>query len=144
MAQNVVQIIFIRGSQVLLGFCQNTEAYNKLWAFPAGRMELGESPEDSAKRESLEEVAVEPISLDFLIELPDPHVNFQHYVYICNDWEGEIKNAEPHLCREVCWFDIDNLPSNCIPTTYTVIAELNKYLLHQNTINTESLLQVDA
>lgn len=128
MTQGVVQIIFIRDSKVLLGFRQNTDFLDLLWGFPSGRIELGESPRVSAIRESLEEVAVEPIKLDFLIQLPDTQMNFQHFVYVCNDWKGDIKNAEPHLCREVCWFDIEHLPTDCIPTTHTVMIELKRKL----------------
>jgi len=128
MTQGVVQIIFIRDSKILLGFCQNTDFLDQLWGFPAGRIELGEQPQASALRESLEEVAVEPINLSFLTKLSDPNVDCQHYVYTCDDWKGEIKNAEPHLCREVRWFDIEYLPTDCTPTTQSVIVELRRYL----------------
>ena len=128
MIQDVVQILFIKNCQVLLGFRQNTEFLDLLWCFPAGRIELGETPQVSAVRESLEEVAVEPINLSFLIQLSDPNVDCQHYVYVCDDWQGDIKNAEPHLCREVRWFDIDGVPSDCTPTTPPIMAELKRYL----------------
>ncbi|QUM81521.1 NUDIX domain-containing protein [Moritella sp. 5] len=128
MTQSIVQIIFIRDSLILLGFRQNTKYYDQLWGFPAGRIELGEQPQESALRESLEEVAVEPINLSFLTQLSDPNVDCQHYVYVCDDWKGEIKNAEPYLCREVCWFDIEELPTDCTPTTQSVIVELKRYL----------------
>lgn len=145
MTQDVAQVIFIRDEQVLLGFRQNTVLYDQVWSFPAGRVESGECPKESAFRESREEVAVRPKKLDFLIEFADPNVDLQHYVYVCHDWQGEIENAEPHLCREVCWFDIENLPSNCIPTVYTVIVELKKYLMrHQNALNIESEFVIEA
>lgn len=128
MIQDVVQIIFVKDSRVLLGFRQNTEFLDQQWSLPGGRIELGETPQVSALRESLEEVGVEPINLNFLIQLSDPNVDCQHYVYVCDDWQGELINAEPHLCREVSWFDIEAVPSICAPTIPPIMAQLKEYL----------------
>ncbi|WP_255546858.1 NUDIX domain-containing protein [Moritella sp. 36] len=65
MYQDVVQIVFIKGYQVLLSFRQNTEFLDQQWSLPGGRIELGEAPQVSAIRESLEEVGVDPINLTF-------------------------------------------------------------------------------
>ncbi len=138
MAQEVAQIIFVRGSEVLLGFRQNTAVLDQLWGFPSGRIEPGESPEVGASRESLEEVGVEPIKLLFMTELPDPNNDRKHYIYVCDNWKGEIINAEPHLCREVSWFNIDNLPGNCTPLTYTAMKELDRFLRSNDDITQTS------
>ena len=126
MDKRVVQIIFIRQAQVLLGFRQNTEALDQLWGFPAGRVEANESPLAAAKREALEEVSAQARQLTFLIELTDPPTKMSHHFYICTSWQGNIKNAEPHLCREVKWFDRADLPPNCTPMTYTALTHLQK------------------
>ncbi|MFT5809226.1 MAG: 8-oxo-dGTP diphosphatase [Moritella dasanensis] len=128
MYQDVAQIVFIKGSQVLLSFRQNTEFLDLQWSLPGGRIELGETPKVSALRESLEEVGVEPSNLIFLFQFPDPNVDCQHYVYVCDDWQGELTNAEPHLCGEVSWFDIDAVPRVCAPTIAPIMAELKSYL----------------
>ncbi|PKH08040.1 NUDIX domain-containing protein [Moritella sp. Urea-trap-13] len=128
MFQDVVQIIFIKGSQVLLAYRQNTEFLDQQWSLPGGRIELGEHPQVSALRESLEEVGVEPINLCFLAQLSDPNVDCQHYVYVCDDWQGELINAEPHLCREVRWFALEAIPHVCAPTIPPILAELKRYL----------------
>jgi len=130
MSKSVVQIIFSSNSRILLGFRQNTTALNQLWGFPSGRVEPGEKPLQAAKREALEEVAVEVNNLMFLGKLPDPKLKIMHYFYVCKSWSGEMKNAEPNLCREVCWFDIESLPKDCTPTTYLILPELNKYLFN--------------
>lgn len=126
--QDVAQIIFIKDSQVLLSFRQNTEFLDQQWSLPGGRIELGEAPQLGALRESLEEVGVKPITIRFLTQLPDPNVDCQHYVYVCDDWEGQLTNAEPHLCREVTWFDIEKIPCICAPTIPPIIAALKRYL----------------
>lgn len=129
MKKNVVQIIFVQGDNVLMGFRQNTEALNNLWAFPSGRIEQAEQPEAAAKRESLEEVGVNPTELKFLAPLPDPLLDIQHYLYIFEKWQGTVVNAEPHLCRELAWFKSDRLPKPYTPITKQVIA------LYQRSIN---------
>lgn len=129
MPRNVVQIIFSSTSGVLLAFRQNTEVLDKLWAFPSGRIEPGELPLQAAIRESIEELAVEPNDLTFLGELIDPIFRITHYFYLCRNWTGKIINAEPHLCREVCWFDITSFPIDCTPTTYMILPKLKRYLL---------------
>ena len=131
MSKNVVQIIFVSSSKVLLGFRQNTEALDNLWGFPSSRIEKDELPLQAAKREALEEVGVEVSNLIFLGELSDPKLSKKHYFYVCDKWSGEIKNAEPNLCREVFWFDIESLPENCTPITYSILSELNKYILNK-------------
>lgn len=126
MDKSVVQIIFIRQAQVLLGFRQNTEALDQLWGFPAGRVEVNETPLAAATRESLEEVSAQAKLLEFLIKLTDLTTNMSHHFYTCTSWQGDIKNAEPHLCRGVGWFDMTDLPPNCTPMTYTALAYLQK------------------
>ncbi len=129
MAQDVAQIIFVRNSQLLLGFRQNTEVLDQLWGFPSGRIESGELPLQGAKREALEEVSVKPNQLTFLDERSDPKLQIRHYFYVCEHWSGKIKNAEPNLCREVCWFDIESLPKECTPITYLILPRLKKFLV---------------
>ncbi|WP_435236525.1 NUDIX domain-containing protein [Psychromonas sp. PT13] len=128
MLKNVVQIIFVSKSKVLLGFRQNTEALDQLWGFPSGRIEEGELPLQAAKREALEELAVDVNDLMFLCERPDPKLDLVHYFYICESWSGELINAEPHLCREICWFDIESLPKGCTPITYLILPKVKKYI----------------
>ena len=128
MKKNVVQIIFVSDAKVLLGFRQNTDALDQLWGFPSGRIEFGEVPLEAAKREALEEVSVEIKELIPLCELFDTERSLLHYFYICENWFGDIKNAEPELCREVRWFDIKSLPENCTPITYSILEKLDSYL----------------
>lgn len=125
MIQDVAQIIFTQKSELLLGFRLNTQVLNQLWGFPSGRIEPGELPEAGAIRESKEEVSVEPLDLLFLGVIPDPEKESKHYFYICTKWKGTIKNAEPHLCREVLWFNINNLPENCTPITNNAIKQFS-------------------
>ena len=74
--KNVVQIIFMSGSKFLLGFRQNTEAFDQYWGFPSGRIEQGELPRSAAEREAREEVAVDAGNLTLFAIVSDPELPF--------------------------------------------------------------------
>ncbi|MGX9523078.1 NUDIX domain-containing protein [Vibrio mediterranei] len=129
--KNVVQIVFVSGSQLLLAYRQNTEAFDQYWGFPSGRVEDGEFPINAAKREALEETSVNTRALKLIVELDDPSMPIRHYFYLCFDWVGKIENAEPNLCRELRWFNVDELPEKCTPITNLVMKEI-KTALREN------------
>ena len=37
------------------------------------------------------------------------------FFFICKNWNGEVKNMEPHKCDNLDWFNINELPDNIIP-----------------------------
>jgi len=126
--KKVVQIVFVSGTQLLLSYRQNTEAFDQYWGFPSGRVEHGELPQCAAEREALEEVSVNTTTLKLIAELVDPDLPVYHYFYLCPDWVGELVNAEPKLCRELRWYDINGLPTNCTPVTYLAIDGIKRVL----------------
>ncbi|MGR5357699.1 NUDIX domain-containing protein [Vibrio chagasii] len=130
--KNVVQIIFVSGSKFLLGFRQNTDAFDQYWGFPSGRIEQGELPRTAAEREAREEVAVDVGNLTLFAIVSDPELPICHYFYLCHEWAGDLQNAEPHLCQELRWFDRDELPENCTPITYLINQQLNDTALTKN------------
>ena len=130
--KNIVQIIFVSGSKFLLGFRQNTDAFDQYWGFPSGRIEQGELPRTAAEREAREEVAVDVSNLALFAIVSDPELPICHYFYLCHKWGGDIENAEPHLCRELRWFERDELPENCTPITYLITQQLNDIALTKN------------
>ncbi|CAH7195682.1 DNA mismatch repair protein MutT [Vibrio chagasii] len=130
--KNVVQIIFLSGSKFLLGFRQNTDAFDQYWGFPSGRIEQGELPRTAAEREAREEVAVDVGNLTLFAIVSDPELPICHYFYLCHEWAGDIQNAELHLCQELRWFDRDELPENCTPITYLINQQLNDTALTKN------------
>ncbi|OBT01382.1 DNA mismatch repair protein MutT [Vibrio tasmaniensis] len=126
--KNVVQIVFVSGSQLLLAYRQNTEAFDKYWGFPSGRIENGESSINAAEREAFEETSVNTRALNLIAELDDPSLPIRHYFYLCLDWVGKIENAEPDLCGELRWFNVNELPEKCTPITYLVMKEIKAAL----------------
>ena len=84
------------------------------WAFIGGHLEFGETIEECAKRETLEEIG---LSLENIQIGPFTQDIFEkegkHYITIytiANYNGGEIKNMEPHKCEDLEWFEWDKFP----------------------------------
>ena len=118
---DVVHMIFAQDNQVLLGYRENTRHLSDLWGLPSGRVEPKESPAQAAIREAEEEVGVKVTSLSLICDIFDENEGLCHYVFYCQEWQGDLCNAEPHLCREIRWYPFGALPSNCTSVTYPAI-----------------------
>ena len=127
-------VILVNDKQeILLG----RRADNGYWAYPAGSMELGESFEECARRETLEEAGLLCGELELLMlrsgkdtyyEYPNQDkVYFAGAVYICREFSGEMKVQEEEVIEQA-FFPLDSLPENLSPGTLEVIEKFRKYL----------------
>ncbi|MCK4564457.1 MAG: NUDIX domain-containing protein [Verrucomicrobia bacterium] len=85
------------------------------WTMPGGKLEFGESFEDGACREVLEETGlkIDKCSLR-LISVANDIVETAHFVTVgmyCSSFEGEPKVMEPDEITKWDWFRFDDLPS---------------------------------
>lgn len=118
------------GTEVLLQLRQGTGYMDGHWAAAAaGHVERGETAEDAARREALEEVAVADLDLSFATamqrtahDLPiDERVDF---FFTARRWTGEPRIVEPAKCADLRWFRLDDLPDPVVPHERVVLTGL--------------------
>lgn len=108
-----VAVILIREGKVLLGKRQGSHG-SQCWGFPGGHIHYGESIEDCARRELLEETGLTlgglqlgPYTNDIFTE------EEKHYItlFVLSDYVGgEAELKEPEKCSRWEWFSWNELP----------------------------------
>jgi 8-oxo-dGTP diphosphatase len=85
------------------------------WSLPGGHLEFGESFEETARREVMEEAGIEIKNVRFGAITNDHFVDEnKHYVtiWMLSEWaNGEVKNMEPEKCTAQTWSTFDDLPT---------------------------------
>ncbi|CAH7292427.1 NUDIX hydrolase [Vibrio alginolyticus] len=108
-----VAAVIFREGRILLGERIGSHGANT-WATPGGHLELGESIEECAQRETLEETGLEVGDfkrLGFTNDIFEKEG--KHYVtlyVVATSTSGEPQVMEPHQCKQWQWFDLDELP----------------------------------
>jgi 8-oxo-dGTP diphosphatase len=83
------------------------------WTMPGGKLHFGETFEEGAKREVMEETGIKIIKVN-VICVNNDMVETAHFVTIgllSEEFEGESKVMEPDEITEWQWFDLNHLPS---------------------------------
>jgi len=114
-----VHLILLHDSKVLLLRRANTGFADGVWSVPGGSLDDNETLPAAAAREALEEtgVIVHPDDLAFahLCHHADPDGFARIGVFFtARRWAGELVNAEPHLCSDLAWHDLDDLPGDIV------------------------------
>jgi len=109
--------IIHKGRQILL----QKRGDNGTWAIHGGYIELGETVEETVRRELKEEIGITPINLKFykVFSGEDMHyicpngdeVYLVNVIFLCDEYEGELKQDDDEVV-ELKWFDVNNLPNN--------------------------------
>ena len=121
-------LIFNENNQLLLQLRND----NKCWGLAGGAMELGETLEEVAEREMLEETGLKPLKLDFYKTFSGqdfyykyPHGDEVYNVvtaFICTSYIGSLK-YDTHETTNIRFFNITKLPANISPPDQLVIQE---------------------
>ena len=109
-----VGVLVVRDGKVLLGKRKGSHGAGT-WSSPGGRLEFGESVEDCARRELLEEtslflgpVSPGPYTNDVFAEVEEQYITV---FVVAQETAGEPVNLEPHKCEGWSWFAWSELPS---------------------------------
>ncbi len=117
--------------KVLLGKRKNTHGA-LMWAPPGGHLEFGESVEECAKRELLEETGLEALSCalgPWVENVMDD--GKKHYISIfifVDQFKGEPQLLEPEKCEGWHWFAWEELPQPLIESVASFIQNYRKQL----------------
>lgn len=119
-------IIAVRDGSILL----QKRADNGQWSYPGGCMEVGETPEESAKREFREETGLIANDLSLYGAFagerrhfcyPNGHeVYITDVVYTCTDFTDSGDSHDDEVL-EIKWFPLNDLPEDMTSTTEDII-----------------------
>ena len=96
-----------RGPQMLLA--QSSRIKTGFYSCLAGFVEIGETPEETVKREVMEEVGIEVHNIRYFKSQSWPFPSQLMLAYFAEYKSGDI-TPDPSEIEDAAWFDIDNLP----------------------------------
>jgi 8-oxo-dGTP diphosphatase len=108
-----VGVILQRDGKVLMQRRKGSHG-DGTWSFPGGHMEYGETPQETAKRETMEEVGITLTNLRLGPYTNDIFDEGKHYLTLFILGEPlpgeEPKILEPEKTTELGWFTWEELP----------------------------------
>jgi len=108
-----VGVMIFKEGKVLMGKRRGSHGHGE-YSFAGGHIEFGESFEDCAKRETMEEAGIEIQNITFLcLANIQRHEGRQDMLLgVKTDWKsGEPKTDENEKIEDWDWYDLNNLPS---------------------------------
>lgn len=108
-----VGVFVIKDGKFIIGERTGSHDANT-WSIPGGHLDFGETPEETAVREVMEETGLEVANPRFCAFTNDIfEKDNKHYISIWMfvDWvSGKEAILEPDKCLEWTWVDFDTLP----------------------------------
>jgi 8-oxo-dGTP diphosphatase len=119
--------LVFQGGHVLLGQRKNSHGAG-FWGLPGGHLEFGETPEECARRELLEETGLRALCIrrgPWTCDLIEADKHYVTLFMIVEAFEGEPSVLEPHKCEQWGWFKWEQLPSPLFAPIVSLIALLD-------------------
>jgi 8-oxo-dGTP diphosphatase len=119
----VVAAVLERDGQVLLARRTKDDAIGRVWEFPGGRVEEGESLEDALARELREELGVDAAVGEKLFENEHDyaHLRVRLHFFRCDLVDGEPEGKEG---QALVWVRPSELPEMEVPEADRAMVEL--------------------
>jgi 8-oxo-dGTP diphosphatase len=121
-----VALVVLNDDKVLLTL-RSIDPHHGEWCLPGGFIEWGESPEEGARRELLEETAITAGKIS-IIGAYDSITSVKRHVlllaYRVDDWQGEPSAGDD--AGEVGWFEIGKTPPLAFIVHEKVLADVVK------------------
>lgn len=118
--------IVIKDNKVLLSRRKNAHGEGS-WAFPGGHLEMNETPEECAQRETLEEAGIQiKNSRSFTFTNDIFKDESKHYItlFVVSEYDsGEVRVMEPDKCEKWEWFEWNNLPQPLFITIQNLLKQ---------------------
>ena len=115
--RSAVYLILIQDGKVLLSKRKNTGWEDGNYTLVSGHLDGDESVFDAMVREAKEEagILIKPSDLE-VVGVVHRKANYEYidFYLTVKKWEGEIQNMEPHICEELRWFPLSELPGNMV------------------------------
>jgi 8-oxo-dGTP diphosphatase len=118
---------------VLMSSRPSGKPYSGYWEFPGGKVEPGESPEQSLQRELQEELGVRAIELSAAWECEHvyPHAHVRLLFYWVTKWEGHARSLE---LQQLLWvYPCDAWPYPVLPATVPLLEKIRNYTMSSGT-----------
>lgn len=103
--------------EILLSLRENTGYRDGYYDLPGGHVDENEDLFIAMIREAKEEIGIDIFREDMKIFHIYHHFrkNMLKFVFSVNKYKGILINNEPEKCKELKWFEVENLPENIIP-----------------------------
>lgn len=128
-----VTVVIVKDGKIALGKRLKAYGYGQ-WQFAGGHLEMNETPEECAIRETFEETGLTVKNPKFLYF--KNVINKEHKTHYCVlvygvEWEsGEffISEEEKDKVEAWEWFDLDKVPSPRFEEQFDDFKHINKYI----------------
>lgn len=113
-----VYLILIEDNKILLNLRDGTKYMAGYYGVPSGHLEEGEGCLNALIREVKEETNLDIKKEDLKLLYTSNRVSDIEYVCLffkTRAYSGDMKIMEPLKCRELKFFDLNNLPDNLVP-----------------------------